>query len=254
MVAVLLTAGFSFPLYASFDIFLDIADIPGESKDSGHEGQVNVLAWNWGLSNPAPTNVVQGVAKANFQDLSVVKYVDTASPLLMLNCANSGHITKATLYVQTQGALPVESITIIMTDILVTGVTPAGSDGEDRLTENVSLNFAKVEFDYTPLNPNGSGGSTISLDWNIPDNYGSVISPVIGLAATLIYTNGAPFAELKWNSTSGANYQVWASGDLNAAFQPYGGPTASTGDGMTSVIVPANAIRKFFRVETVSNQ
>jgi type VI secretion system secreted protein Hcp len=254
LVAALLTVRFSFSLHASIDMFLDIAGIPGESKDSDHEGQVDVLAWNWGLSNPAPTNGVVGMAKANFQDLGVTKYVDTASPLLMLNCANSDHITTATLYVQTQGTTPVEFIKIIMTDILVTSVTPGGSDGEDRLTENVSLNFAKVEFDYTPLNPNGSVSSTISLDWNIPDNYGSVISPVVGLAATLIYTNGAPFAQLTWNSTSGANYQVWAASDVNAAFQPYGGTTASTGDGTTSVIVPANAIRKFFRIETLSNQ
>jgi type VI secretion system secreted protein Hcp len=254
LVVVLLTVGFSFSLHASIDMFLDIAGIPGESKDSVHEGQVDVLAWNWGLSNHGPTNGVVGVAKANFQDLNVIKYVDKSSPLLMLNCANSGHITTATLYVQTQGTTPVEFIKIIMTDVLVTSVSTSGSDGVDRLTENVSLNFAKVELDYTPLNLNGSVSSTISLDWNIPDNYGSVISPVIGLAATLIYTNGASFAKLTWNSTSGGNYQVWIASDLNAAFQPYGEPTASTGDGTTSVIVPADAIRKFFRIETISSQ
>jgi type VI secretion system secreted protein Hcp len=253
LVAILLTVGFSFSLQASFDMFLDIAGIPGESKDSVHEGQVDVLAWNWGLSIPPPTNGVR-VAQANFQDLNVIKYVDTSSPLLMLHCANSHQITTATLYVRTQGRTPIEFIKMIMTDILVTSVTPGGSEGGDRLIENVSLNFAKVEFDYTPLNPNGSVSSTISLDWNIPENYGSVISPVIGLAATLIYTNGAPFAELTWNSSSGANYQVWAASDLNAAFQSYGGPTASAGDGTTSIIVPADAIRKFFRIETLSSQ
>ena len=35
-----------------------------------------------------------------------------------------------------------------MEDIIVTAVQTGGSGGEDRLTENVSLNFAKFKFEY----------------------------------------------------------------------------------------------------------
>ena len=39
---------------------------------------------------------------------------------------------------------------------MVTSVSTGGSGGEDRLTENVSLNFAKVKFEYTAAVQDGA--------------------------------------------------------------------------------------------------
>ena len=39
-----------------------------------------------------------------------------------------------------------------MTEVLITAVSTGGSGGEDRLTENVTLNFAKVNFVYKMQN------------------------------------------------------------------------------------------------------
>jgi type VI secretion system secreted protein Hcp len=248
--AVLLLAfSYSASLHAAMDMFLDIAGIPGESIDPVHTNQVDVLAWSWGMSNSGGSG---GTGKANFQDLNVTKYVDKASPLLMLHCANGAILSKATLYVRKAGVIPIEYIKLQLTNILVTSVSTGGSGGEDKLTENVSLNFAKLQLDYVPTKPDGSAGTAFSFRWDIPGNSGTVISPVGGLTSTLTYTNGAPVANLTWNSIAGVSYQVWATSDLKVAFQPYGGHTLSAGDGNTSVTVPANAIRMFFRIETLS--
>ena len=32
------------------DMFLKIDDIKGESKDSKHKGEIDVLSWSWGMS------------------------------------------------------------------------------------------------------------------------------------------------------------------------------------------------------------
>ena len=248
--AVLLLAfSYSASLHAAMDMFLDIAGIPGESIDPVHTNQVDVLAWSWGMSNPGGSG---GTAKANFQDLSVTKYVDTASPLLMSRCAKGTVIPNATLYVRKAGVNPIEYINIQLSNVVVTSISTGGSGGEDRLTENVTLNFAKLQLDYVPTKPDGSAGTAFSFRWDIPGNSGTVISPVGGLTSTLTYTNGAPVANLTWNSIAGVSYQVWATSDLKVAFQLYGGPTSSAGDGTTSVTVPANAIRMFFRIETLS--
>ena len=45
-----------------------------------------------------------------------------------------------------------------------------GSGGEDRLTENVTLNFAKMEVVYTPQKEDGTGDAEINLVWNIEKN------------------------------------------------------------------------------------
>ena len=33
------------------DMFLKLDGIKGESKDSKHSGEIEILAWSWGLSN-----------------------------------------------------------------------------------------------------------------------------------------------------------------------------------------------------------
>jgi type VI secretion system secreted protein Hcp len=57
-----------------------------------------------------------------------------------------------------------------MTEVMVTSVSTGGSGGEDRLTENISLNFAKVKFEYVPVDAKGMPGTAIPMTWNIPEN------------------------------------------------------------------------------------
>jgi type VI secretion system secreted protein Hcp len=160
------------PPARALDMFLDIPGIPGESTTSLPLNQIDVLAWSWGMSNPGSAQIGGGggAVKANFQDLSLTKYVDKASPLLMLRCANGAHISKVTLYVRKAGSKPTDYIKIIMTEVLVTSVSTGGSGGEDRLTENISLNFAQVEFDYTPTTPDGTTDTPVVFQWDIAGN------------------------------------------------------------------------------------
>lgn len=162
------------PIQAAVDMFLDFdPDIPGESTDKVHKDKVDVLAWSWGMSNSGTTHIAGGggAGKANFQDLSLTKYVDKASPVLMKKCADGTHIAKATLIVRKAGENPVEYITITMEEVMVTSVSTGGSGGEDRLTENITLNFAKVKFEYQPVNERGvADGAKIDMTWNIAEN------------------------------------------------------------------------------------
>jgi type VI secretion system secreted protein Hcp len=42
-----------------------------------------------------------------------------------------------------------------MTECLITAVSTGGSGGEDRLTENVTINFAKIKFEYVEQDATG---------------------------------------------------------------------------------------------------
>ena len=183
----------------------------------------------------------------------MTKWVDKASPLLLSRCATGSHIPIATLYVRKAGTTtPIEYIKIIMTEVIVTSVATGGSGGEDRLTENISLTYAQLQIDYVPTKADGTADTAIPFKWDVVNNTGATPDPVVGLTSTLVYTNGSPLAKLTWASTNGVSYQVWSANDLNAVFQPYGGPVPASGDGTTSVLVPANALRMFFRIETLS--
>jgi type VI secretion system secreted protein Hcp len=102
--------------------------------------------------------------------LSFTKYVDKASPKLMLSCCNGKHYDTALLTVRKAGEKPVEYIKIKLTEVLVTSVSTGGSGGEDRLTENVTLNFSKVHVDYTPQDEKGAAGTAIPMSWDIAAN------------------------------------------------------------------------------------
>jgi type VI secretion system secreted protein Hcp len=155
------------------DMFLKFKpDVKGESRDKTHGGSIDVLAWSWGVSNSGTSHLGggAGAGKANVQDLSFTKYVDKSSPDLMLSCCNGKHYTEATLIVRKAGEKPLEYLTITMSDIMITSVSTGGSGGEDRLTENITLNFAKVQVDYKEQTATGATGDTPSMSYDIAAN------------------------------------------------------------------------------------
>ena len=154
------------------DMFIKIGDIQGESKDKKHSKEIDVLAWSWGMSNSgsAHTGGGAGAGKVNVQDISFTKYVDSSTPKLMLACCNGKHYDDALLTVRKAGEKPVEYIKIKLTEVLITSVSSGGSGGEDKLTENVTLNFSKVHYDYTPQDDKGAAGTAIPMSWDIAAN------------------------------------------------------------------------------------
>lgn len=154
------------------DMFIKIGDIKGESKDKKHAGEIDVLAWSWGMSNSGNAHVGggQGAGKANVQDLSFTKYLDKSSSHLQLFTINGKHIPSALLTVRKAGENPLEYVKITMTDLIVTSVSTGGSGGEDRLTENVTLNFAKVKFEYQEQDEKGGGKPAGEYGWDIAAN------------------------------------------------------------------------------------
>src|SRR5262245_22143443 len=154
------------------DIFIKIGDVKGEAKDAVHKGEIDVLAWSWGMSQSGSGHVGGGLGtgKVNVQDLSLTKYIDLSSPDLMLACCNGKHYPEAKLTVRKAGESPLEYLVIKMTDVMITSVSTGGSGSNDRLTENVALNFAKVNVDYVEQLPGGGKGGTPKMGWDIEAN------------------------------------------------------------------------------------
>ena len=154
------------------DMFMKLEGIKGESQDHAHGDEVDILAWSWGMSNSGTTHTGSGggAGKVNVQDLSFTKYVDLSSTALMLSCANGKHIKTATLTVRKAGETPLEYIIITMSDLIVSSISTGGSGGEDRLTENVSLNFRRVEVAYKEQTKDGKAGGGTPFKWDIAAN------------------------------------------------------------------------------------
>ena len=154
------------------DMFLKLDPIKGEAQDSNHKDEIDILAWSWGASQSGTTHMGAGGGggKANIQDVSFTHYVDKSSAMLLQRVFDGEHIKEGTLIVRKAGGKPLEYITIKMTDVMVTSVSTGGSGGEDRLTENVTLNFSKVEYTYKPQKPDGSADADQKAGWDIAEN------------------------------------------------------------------------------------
>jgi type VI secretion system secreted protein Hcp len=156
------------------DMFLELEGIKGETADKTFKSKnaMDILAWSWGLSNSGTfhSGTGGGAGKANFQDISITKYIDLATPNLMLYCSNGKHITKGTLTIRKAGENPLEYLKISLNNILVTSYSTGGSGGEDRLTENISLNFAEVKVEYAQQDAKGGKAGSNDYSWNIAQN------------------------------------------------------------------------------------
>jgi len=146
------------------DMFLKIETIDGETTDSEMKKvkACDILAWSWGVINSGTAHMGggAGAGKANFQDLTCTKYVDAGSHALLLGCATGEHFTKATLTVRKAGKTQQKYIEIVMEEVILTSVTTGGSGGDDRLTENIALNFAKIRFKYFQQDEKGVVSAT----------------------------------------------------------------------------------------------
>ena len=151
------------------DIFAKIGDIKGESLDSKHKDEVEVLSWSWGVSQSASVGGGggQGQGKASFKDLNFTHSVDKSSPVLMTACATGNHIKEATITVRKAGKGQQEYLIIKMSDVIITGVSPSGAGDGGSTAESVSLQFAKVALEYKPLKADGSLDASIHFKYDI---------------------------------------------------------------------------------------
>ena len=155
------------------DMFLKMAPVKGESQDSKHKEEIEILAWSWGMSQTGTTHhgTGGGAAKVSVQDLSFTHYVDKASADLFKACCSGQHFTEAMLTVRkAAGKDAIEYIKIKLSNIIITAVTTGGASGEEKLTENVTLNFQKFHYNYTQQMPDGTPGAKPEFGWDMAMN------------------------------------------------------------------------------------
>lgn len=155
----------------AFDIFLKLDGITGEAQDSVHKESIDILSWSWNVSQSGTVHLGggAGTGKATVGDINVIKYVDLASPTLALFCASGKHIATGKLTIRKAGDKPLEYLVYDLETIMISGIQVGGSSGGDeRLTESVSLNFAKMKGKYTQQGADGAAGSDNSFEYNIP--------------------------------------------------------------------------------------
>jgi type VI secretion system secreted protein Hcp len=149
------------------DCFLKLKGISGESLDTDHKDEIQVVAWDWGVS--AAEGLPGAASRGDTRKLVVTHKVDAASPALMIHCVRGTVIPIATLTMRkASGDRALPYFIAKMERVRVSDVT-SGLRNDGDTHEVFSLAFEKVEVTYTPQASSGSGGGAVTQQWDIKE-------------------------------------------------------------------------------------
>jgi type VI secretion system secreted protein Hcp len=153
---------------ATTDCYLKIDGIDGESKHKGAEGQIEVLSFNWGVTNASNpmTGSGSGIGKASPGAFQFVHQYDKSAPTLKKNCASGKHIANAKLTVSKAGEGQKEFLTVTMKQVTVTKVALICAPG-GHPEQTVDLSYADIEFEYKPQDDKGALGGAVKFGWDV---------------------------------------------------------------------------------------
>jgi type VI secretion system secreted protein Hcp len=155
----------------AFDAFLKVDGIEGESPDSKHSKEIQLLSFSFGADQPASSSSGggAGTGKVNMHDLSVLKQVDKASPKLLVACATGQHIASAVLTARKAGGDQQDYMTVTLSDVVISSVQASGqaAGGDGAPSEQVSLNFTKINFEYKEQGKDGSLKGTVAGGFDV---------------------------------------------------------------------------------------
>lgn len=137
--------------------YIKIADVTGGSTAAEHAGEIEILSWSHGFSQPtSPTRSTAGagsVEQANHSNFTFTKYIDSATDDLLKYCWNGKQIATATITCyRADGATdnkPIEYLKVEMQHVVVSNFSISGGAG-DVPVENVSLDYGIVKYTYKP--------------------------------------------------------------------------------------------------------
>jgi len=156
------------------DYFLKLEEIEGESQDSKHKNEIDILGFNWGVTQTGASSfgAGSGSGKAQVHDFTFTAYQSKASPKLMQACADGSHIGTATITIRKAGKEQQEYSVYTLSEAIVSDYKVySPEDPNDSIPlETFKLNFSKVEHQYKEQKADGTLGGSVKGVWNVKEN------------------------------------------------------------------------------------
>ncbi len=145
---------FALPAHAAYDAYLKVEGVPGESRDPGHIGWIEIGSVQ--LDQVRNSMSVRGATggagsgKVHFNEFTITKRTDAASPKLFEAATKGKHFPTATIEMRKAGGGQQEYLVFKLENVFVSSYRAAGPGG--GLEESMTLNFTGA----TVENPSGS--------------------------------------------------------------------------------------------------
>ncbi|MCB1867695.1 MAG: type VI secretion system tube protein Hcp [Gammaproteobacteria bacterium] len=156
------------------DMFMKIEGVDGESTDDKHQKWIELLSFSHSVSQPTSGVSASGGrtgGRADFDDFRGVKTIDNSTPDLNIKCAKGEHIPKVEVECCLATGDKHTFMKYTLEDCIVTSVRPGGSSaGETKPTEELTLAYGKIKWEYTSIDHKGKPGGKTDRTWNLEKN------------------------------------------------------------------------------------
>ena len=157
------------------DYFLKVEGAPGESQDSKHSAEIELLSFGFGCSQVGSPDYGGGLGagKVKMSPFSFTMKCNKAGPKLFMFCATGTHVKSAVLCCRKAGKDQQDFLVVKFTDCIVSSYSEDGTGGQDPIpVQSISLNFSKIEYEYKEQNADGSLGGGIPAHFDLKTNKG----------------------------------------------------------------------------------
>lgn len=150
------------------DIFLSVqtkraGKVAGESVAVGHENEIQLRGWSWGMSASSAIGSTQATARRSYKALTVVKSIDAATTPLMSALATNDEVKEARLSMRKAGGQQDDYFVVTLNGARVASVDHVVS-AEGTSTESVAFTFTKIRVEYYPQQGSGQRGGAKSFE------------------------------------------------------------------------------------------
>ena len=157
---------------ATTDIFLKVDGIDGESLDSKHKGEIEISSWSFSEQNAGTSahGSGAGAGRVSMGDFHFSKVIDKSSPKLMQACATGKNFPTILMTARKAGGQQQEYLKVTFTDAMISHYSTSGTGNGVLPTEEISLNFGSIKYEYSPQKADGSLDGSISAGWDLKAN------------------------------------------------------------------------------------
>lgn len=151
----------------AIDTHIKFDGVEGESAHKDHKGEIQVLSWNWSVSNPsAPFGGGSGQGKGDPGHFTFEHNFDKASPVLAKRCADGKHFATVTLTARKSGDGQKDFLKVTLKEVFITSAVPSQA-GDGAIHEAVTMTYGVIDFDYKPQDKEGNLGGSVKFAWDV---------------------------------------------------------------------------------------
>lgn len=135
--------------------------LKGECVEPGHEGDIQLITWNWGMQQSSALGSTAATGRRAFRQLVVTKYADTATTGLLNTMRTNDEIKQAEIVMRRAGGEPYEFLKLKIEKGRIASID-IDADSDGRVIEKIAFVFRKVEVTYMLQQTTGHKGASSS--------------------------------------------------------------------------------------------